>query len=87
MKYSSEQEKRFVDNAIKSNTYRIDSACKTIFKLNAAGNAYVFENTFWALNVHCKNSDRFIIRAIYRNDNRLYILSAERRTIYNWSNK
>jgi hypothetical protein len=86
MKYSSEQEKQFVDDAIKSNTYRIDSACKTIFKLNAAGNAYVFENTFWALKVHCKNTDRFIIRAIYRNENSLNILSEGRRTIYNWSN-
>ena len=66
MKYASAQEKQFVDNAIKSETYRIDASCKTIFKLNDEGNAYVFENTFWSLSVHCKNSDRFIIRAIYK---------------------
>ena len=64
MKYASEQEKQFVDDAIKNGTYRIDYAYRNIYFLSE--NAYLFDASFCGLDVSSKNSERFIIRALYR---------------------
>ena len=66
MKYSSEQEKQFVDDAIKNRIYRIDYAFGEVFKLNESREGYEADASFWGLGVSKENSERFIIRAIYR---------------------
>ena len=66
MKYSSEQEKQFVDDAIKNDTYRIDYAYQNIYLFDASQGAYLFDASFYGLGVTRKNSERFILRALYR---------------------
>ena len=64
MKYASEQEKKFIDDAIANSTYRIDYAYQHIYSLYEG--AYLFESSFRNVGAAVKNTERFIIRAIYR---------------------
>ena len=64
MNYISQREKQFVDEAIKNSTYRIDYATQSIYILR--NGAYLFDASFFGLSVTSKNSERFIVRAIYR---------------------
>jgi len=66
MKYASAQEKQFVNDAIKKGTYRIDYAFGQVLKLSIDGLSYMHDFSFYGLGVTSKNSERFIIRALYR---------------------
>jgi hypothetical protein len=64
MKYLSEHEKQFVNDAVKSETYRIDHTYKTVSPWDKRQHGY----NFHALGVTSKNSDRYIVRAFYRKE-------------------
>ena len=66
MKYASKQEKQFVNDAIEHDTYRIDYAFGQVLKLSIDGLSYMHDFSFYGLGVTNKNSERFIIRALYR---------------------
>ena len=66
MKYESKKEKELVGEAIKNDTFRIDYAYETIYEYSEEQNGYLKIYDFFCLGVSKSNTEKFIIRSVYR---------------------
>tara|TARA_R100000656_G_C3900519_1_gene118680 strand:+ start:117 stop:377 length:261 start_codon:yes stop_codon:yes gene_type:complete len=77
MDYASTNERQFIDDAIVNGTYKIDHSYKSVSRYDNRNKGF----NFLALGVTSRNSDRFILRALYRYEQK----REENRQLAEWA--